>query len=317
MLDLLPQIDEDIKTLNDDLEHKEQAAKISISRKFLVYDDDNDEYSIQTQEYLKKFSSAITPDLPITLSIMVDGISNTHSGQIISSDDESLSEEEIPKEEFKIFSNPLYDIDDEIITNENNLLSKKDLDEIIPIPPGIDERCFNAESDLLGSLLNRDSPIDSTKINSIFDEFSLPRPPEIPSSQSFSQIPMEEIDLFLDNSIPPGIDNDDSKGDILPLKELLDNVLSPLPESDDFTVDVEPVAAVTNDFDVLNNDEPFDSGGRVYGTDIKEMDINKDKAGQNRARDRKEREKTSPAMLSDFIGPAHNPLTGPGQLKLS
>ncbi|GJY54845.1 hypothetical protein Tco_0446509 [Tanacetum coccineum] len=39
MLDLLPQIEEDIKTLNDDLEHKEQAAKISILRKFPVYDD--------------------------------------------------------------------------------------------------------------------------------------------------------------------------------------------------------------------------------------------------------------------------------------
>ncbi|GKB23819.1 hypothetical protein Tco_0863220 [Tanacetum coccineum] len=124
----------------------------------------------------------------------------------------------------------------------------------------MNESCFNAESDLLESLLNRDSPIDSTKIDSIFDEFSFPRPPEIPSSQSFSQ--MEEIDLFLDNSIPPAIDNDDeSEGDILPLEELLDNVLFPLPESDDFTVNVEPVAAVTNDFDMLNNNKPFDPGG--------------------------------------------------------
>ncbi|GJW49687.1 hypothetical protein Tco_0091038 [Tanacetum coccineum] len=184
------------------------------------------------------------------------------SNNDFSSDDESLSEEEIQKDEFKYFSNPLYDLDDEIITNEKILPNQKDLDVVIPIPPGIDERCFNAESDLLESLLNRDSPIDSTKIDFIFDEFSLPRPPEIPSSQSFSQIPMEEIDLFLDNSIPSGIDNDDdSEGDILPLEELLDNVLSPLPESDDFTVDVEPVAAMMNDFDVLNNDEPFDQGG--------------------------------------------------------
>ncbi|GKA25829.1 hypothetical protein Tco_0711938, partial [Tanacetum coccineum] len=38
--------------------------------------------------------------------------------------------------------------------------------------------------------------------------------------------------------------------------------------------------------------------------DIKEMDKNKDKTGQNRARDRKEREKTSPTVPSDFIGPA-------------
>ncbi|GKD47761.1 hypothetical protein Tco_1276737 [Tanacetum coccineum] len=30
--------------------------------------------------------------------------------------------------------------------------------------------------------------------------------------------------------------------------------------------------------------------------------------GQNRARDRKEREKTSPTMPSNFIGPARNPI---------
>ncbi|GKF16117.1 hypothetical protein Tco_0061035, partial [Tanacetum coccineum] len=76
---------------------------------------------------------------------------------------------------------------------------------------------------------------------------------------------MEEIDLFLasDDSMPSGIEIDDydSEGDILPLEELLDNVLFSLPKSDDFTVDVEPVAAVTNKFDVLNKNEPFDPGG--------------------------------------------------------
>ncbi|GJS87437.1 hypothetical protein Tco_0770073 [Tanacetum coccineum] len=201
---------------------EEQAAKISISRKFPVYDDDDDEYSIQTQEYLKKFSYANTPDLPIkepvnSLSIgdeHLDTIPAKESDEVIKSsvkdlDDESLSEEEIQKDEFKYFSNPLYDLDDEIITNEKILPNQNDLDIVILIPPRIDERCFNAESDLLESLLNRDSPIDSTKIDFIFDEFSLPRPLEISSSQSFSQIPMEEIDLFLDNSIPWGIDNDD------------------------------------------------------------------------------------------------------------
>ncbi|GJX56518.1 hypothetical protein Tco_0286415 [Tanacetum coccineum] len=294
MLDLLPQINEDIKTLNEDLEHEEQAAKISISRKFSVYDDDDDEYSIQTQEYLKKFSSVITPDLPIMDSLIMedehlDTILVTESANTIkssvedlvptpsefidlsdgesecdvpinddspeshfvtfsnplydsnddfSSDDESLSEEEIQKDEFKYFSNPLYDLDDEIITNEKILPNQKDLDVVIPIPPGIDERYSNAESDLLESLLN-------------------------------------QIDLFLDNSIPSGIDNDDdSEGDILPLEELLDNVLSALLESDDFTVDVEPVTAMTNDFDVLNNDEPFDPGGgeNVVFLNVKEDD---------------------------------------------
>ncbi|GJZ92693.1 hypothetical protein Tco_0664758 [Tanacetum coccineum] len=61
----------------------------------------------------------------------------------------SLSEEEIQKDNFKYFSNPLYDLDDEIITNEKILPNQKDLEVVIPIrPEKIDERCFNAESDL-------------------------------------------------------------------------------------------------------------------------------------------------------------------------
>ncbi|GJZ13449.1 hypothetical protein Tco_0548679 [Tanacetum coccineum] len=88
--------------------------------------------------------------------------------------DLSDGEKEIQRMNSKYFSNPLYDLDDEIITNEKILPNQKDLDVVIPIPPGFDERCFNVESDPLESLLNRDSPIDSTKIDSIFDEFSLP-----------------------------------------------------------------------------------------------------------------------------------------------
>ncbi|GJS78740.1 hypothetical protein Tco_0728621 [Tanacetum coccineum] len=42
--------------------------------------------------------------------------------------------------------------------------------------------------------------------------------------------------------------------------------------------------------------------GQRYG--YQENDKNKDKTGQNRARDRKERENTSSTVPSDFIGPA-------------
>ncbi|GJZ28097.1 hypothetical protein Tco_0572744 [Tanacetum coccineum] len=128
-----------------------------------------------------------------------------------------------------------YDLDDEIIINEKFLPNQKDLDVVIPIPPGIDERCFNAESDLLESLQNREIPIDLTKIDSILDEFSLPRPSEIPF---FSQ---DEMDLVFDDLIPPGIDDDDdSEGDIL---------------------FVEPVATMENNIEELNEDESFDPGG--------------------------------------------------------
>ncbi|GKD43225.1 hypothetical protein Tco_1267870 [Tanacetum coccineum] len=49
---------------------------------------------------------------------------------------------------------------------------------------------------------------------------------------------------------------------------------------------------------------------------ILEKDKNKDKTRQNRARNRKELKKTSPMVLSDLIGPARNPLNGPGQLNI-
>ncbi|GKE21468.1 hypothetical protein Tco_1432980, partial [Tanacetum coccineum] len=53
---------------------------------------------------------------------------------------------------------------------------------------------------------------------------------------------MEEIDLFLtpDDSMPPGIENDDydSEGDILFLEEFLSNDSHSLPENESFYFDV-------------------------------------------------------------------------------
>ncbi|GJV15348.1 hypothetical protein Tco_1360671 [Tanacetum coccineum] len=189
-----------------------------------------------------------------------------------SSDDESFSDEDIPKENFKIYSNPLFD------------------EEIIFIK--IDPHHFNAESDLIESLLNKDTVITSSKIDFLLEEFtgelafinpippviaepnfdpkeairlikkllydnSSPRPPEELNSKisdaiikSFSPSPipvddndslMEEIDIFLvpDDSIPPGIGNDDydSEGDILFLEELLTNDSLSLPENESFHFD--------------------------------------------------------------------------------
>nr|GEX05615.1 hypothetical protein [Tanacetum cinerariifolium] len=67
-----------------------------------------------------------------------------------SSDDQSLSDEDVPE---KIYSNPLFD------------------EEIIPME--IDQHSFNAESDLIESMPNHDSSvIISSKIDSLFDEFA-------------------------------------------------------------------------------------------------------------------------------------------------
>ncbi|GJR38406.1 uncharacterized mitochondrial protein-like protein [Tanacetum coccineum] len=191
-----------------------------------------------------------------------------------SSDDKSFSDEDVPKENFKNFSNPLSD--EEIISTK------------------IDPHHFNAESDLIESLLNRDTLIiSSPKFDSLLEEFSgelahidlipprineadfdpeedihlvnkllydnsSPRPPKefnyeysdaIIESFSPSPIPvedsdslMEKIDLFLtlDDSMPSGIENDDyeSEGDILFLEELLSNDSPSLPENESFHFDV-------------------------------------------------------------------------------
>ncbi|GJY46493.1 hypothetical protein Tco_0435556 [Tanacetum coccineum] len=156
-----------------------------------------------------------------------------------SSDDESLSNEDVPMENLKIYSNPLFD-DEKIISTK------------------IDPHYFNAESNLIESLLNRDTLIDSSPkkkfrlVENLSYDNSSPRPPEelnaeiadtIVESLSPSPIPvedsdshMEEIDLFLatDDSMPPGIENDDydSEGDIRFLEEFLSNDSSPLPENE-------------------------------------------------------------------------------------
>nr|GEY18651.1 hypothetical protein [Tanacetum cinerariifolium] len=185
-----------------------------------------------------------------------------------SSNDESFSDEDIPKE---IYSNPLFD------------------EEIISIK--IDPHHLNTESDLIESLLNQDSLIiSSSKIDSLLDEFvgkliflksipsrideadcdleeeihlikkllydnSSPHPPKeinsknsdaVIKSFSLSPIPfedsdpfMKEIDLFLtsDGSIPPCIDSDysDSEGDNIFPKSLLQDDPISLPDILDFS----------------------------------------------------------------------------------
>ncbi|GJZ82739.1 hypothetical protein Tco_0647912, partial [Tanacetum coccineum] len=132
-----------------------------------------------------------------------------------SSDDESFSDKDVPKENFKIYSNPLFD--EEIISTK------------------IDPHHLNAEFDLIESLLNQDTLIiSSPKFDSLLEEFSEEFNSENSDAviESFSPSPipvedsdslMEEIDIFLtlDDSMPPGMKNDDYdfEGDMLFLEE--------------------------------------------------------------------------------------------------
>ncbi|GJW95853.1 hypothetical protein Tco_0175525 [Tanacetum coccineum] len=248
---------------------EEQAAKVSSQYwKPLIYydDDDNDkESSIPLKDIIFELplSIAITPYFPITNSLIIEDEHQTKSDEenessvkdlnltpseyedlstdlskdlsdiesecdmpvcddfttfsnplfdsnddFTSSDDESFFDEDVSEENFKIYSNPLFD--EEIISTK------------------IDPHHFNAESDLIESLLNRDTLIVSSPNLS-------PSPIPVKGSDSL----MEEIDIFLapDDSIPPGIENDDydSEGDIL--EELLNNDSVSLPENKSFHFD--------------------------------------------------------------------------------
>ncbi|GJW94274.1 hypothetical protein Tco_0173946 [Tanacetum coccineum] len=128
------------------------------------------------------------------------------------SSDESFSEEDVPNENFKIFSNTLFDLDEEITSTKVDQIDDEVLENTNSIPPGIEYFCFNAESDLLESLLHRDTSInDSQKIDSPLDEFI--------------------GKLTLPHLIPPGIDdvNLDPEGYILFLESLLYDNSSPRP----------------------------------------------------------------------------------------
>nr|GEW29901.1 hypothetical protein [Tanacetum cinerariifolium] len=173
-------------------------------------------------------------------------VKNFYQSQVSMSDDESLSNEDVSMENFKVYSNPLFD-DKEI---------------------NFDPHYFNTESDHTESLSNRDTLFDSSPKFDYLEEFSgelmptsianeerikreheeyiilmenllainsFPRPmknfhantiietlPSSPISVEDSDSLREEIDIFTgtDDLLPPGIERDDydSKGDIHFLK---------------------------------------------------------------------------------------------------
>nr|GEX91371.1 hypothetical protein [Tanacetum cinerariifolium] len=114
---------------------------------------------------------AITPDFLITDSLIMgdkhlETIPEKESDEFIKSsvenlvsnpsdDDEPSLEEVIHEMSFKTYSNPLFDLDEEIISSEFNPIHNEDLDST----PKNDR--FDTKSYLLESLLNRDESIPS------------------------------------------------------------------------------------------------------------------------------------------------------------
>nr|GEZ12053.1 hypothetical protein [Tanacetum cinerariifolium] len=124
------------------------------------HDDDDDDYAIAITHKEPDNSLSMRDEHLNTILVMeLDAFINSSVENLVPNPSESegerecdsLSDEDIPK---KIYSNPLF--------NEE-IFSMK-----------IDPHHFNAESDLIESLLNHDSSIisSSSKIDSLFDEFT-------------------------------------------------------------------------------------------------------------------------------------------------
>ncbi|GJU62510.1 hypothetical protein Tco_1244345 [Tanacetum coccineum] len=170
-------------------------------------------------------SECDVPNCDDSQTINFSTFSNLLFDDSTSSDDESSHEEDIHEISFKTYSNPLFDLDEEIISSEFNPIHNEDLDST----PKNDR--FDTESYLPESLLNRDTLMASSpKIDSLFDEFAdelITIPPRIDSDSL-----REEIDIFSgpDDSIPPGIESDDFDSED-------DNNSTSLPEFNSFHVD--------------------------------------------------------------------------------
>nr|GEW19268.1 hypothetical protein [Tanacetum cinerariifolium] len=185
------------KKIEEELAAKAQNSKIPV-----CYDDDDD------------YNSAITSNEPVDSLSMGDEHLNTipvtESDKFIKSCVENLvpnpsgsegeSECDMPAfEAFTTFSNVLFDAEYDFYSSYDHSFSDEDVPKKIYLNPlfdkeiilmKIDPQPFNAESDLIESMLNHDSSIIiSSKIDSLFDEFA--------------------GELTLLKSIPPGINETD------------------------------------------------------------------------------------------------------------
>ncbi|GKB18402.1 hypothetical protein Tco_0852325 [Tanacetum coccineum] len=216
-------------------EQEEQAAQsFTPYWNFPIINDDDDEYTIQYREYLENSSNAITPDL-----------STEEPDNSLSMGDEHL--DTIPETE-----------SDEVI--------KSSVKDLVPIPsesegifdimcdvPFCDKNHFDAETDLMESLLNRDTSIVySPKIDSLLEEFA--------------------GELAPINPIPPGIHEADfdPEKDISLIEQLLYDDYASSDDDTFYSEDIDYVEASPPDSELVSLEEVknFDTEDGEIDTDI-------------------------------------------------
>ncbi|GJS27953.1 hypothetical protein Tco_0488573 [Tanacetum coccineum] len=245
---------------------------MSLHRRFnsICYDDDDDEESTIPLNKIISPSIAITPVLPTmkpedslimgdeNLSTILEKESDEFIKSSVedlvpipsesedtsdsdSDDDESFPEEDVPKENFKIYSNPLFEFDDEYISSDVNPLFNEVLEDIESEDSYVSKL---DETDLLVT------PLSKLNEDECFDQGG--------------HFILEEIEACLtSDSIPPGIDDDnfDPEGDILLLEKLLnDNPLSPLPPKE---LNFEELKVIKSNVSTDFKDDYYDSKGDI------------------------------------------------------
>ncbi|GKB95184.1 hypothetical protein Tco_0981321 [Tanacetum coccineum] len=233
-------------------------------------DDDDDEESIPLNKIISQIlaSFAITPVLPIMKpddSLIMDrreggravndvyGASGCSSGGLDCCCEAVLllvlrdklitrpSRRGCPKENFKIYSNPLFEFDDEYISSDVNPLFNEVLEDI------------ESEDSYVSKLDEPDllvTPLSKLNEDECFDPGG--------------DFVLEEIEACLtSDSIPPGIDDDDfdPEGDILLLEKLLnDDPSSPLPPKE---LNFEELKVIKSDVSTDFEDDYYDSEGDI------------------------------------------------------
>ncbi|GJX22568.1 hypothetical protein Tco_0227013 [Tanacetum coccineum] len=206
-----------------------EASKVSSQywKPPIFYDDDDEENSIPLRDIISELplSVAITPDLPITDSLImedehlstipekesdefikssVEDLVSIHEKSVTfsnplfdsnddftSSDDESLSDEDVPEENVKIYSNPLFEFDDEYMSSAVNPLFEEvlenikskdsyvsNLDEpallVTPLSAFNEDECFDPGGDVdeIEFLLHHDPSTPKISVASILEGFT-------------------------------------------------------------------------------------------------------------------------------------------------
>nr|GEY81016.1 hypothetical protein [Tanacetum cinerariifolium] len=166
---------------------------------------------------------------------------------ITSSDDESLPDEDVPAEDFKVYSNPLFDEDEinsdkldmhcfnvesdfvESMLNRDTFIdysSKFDFSgELAHVNPEIKEANLDFEEEirLIENLLYDNlSPRPPKELNAEIADTIVESIPSLPIPVQDNDSQREEIGIVTntDNVLPPGVENDDSEGEIDAIDDL-------------------------------------------------------------------------------------------------